>query len=169
AAGTRTGIRIATQNPREVGANRIVNAAAAFHLYGGPAIVLDFGTATSFDVVGQDGAYLGSVIAPGLSLAAEALFQHASRLYRVELASPRSVIGRDTTTALQSGVVIGHAAMVEGMLARIKAEIDRPATVIATGEFGAQVLPQLSHIDYVQPFLSLHGLRLLFELNQEER
>ena len=165
-AGTRTGIRIATQNPREVGANRIVNAAGAFHLHGGPAIVVDFGTATSFDVVGGDGAYLGSVIAPGVALAAEALVQQASRLYRVDLVSPRSVVGRDTTGALQSGVVLGHAAMVEGMLHRIQAEIEQRCVVVATGQLASVVVPELTGVDHVEPALSLLGLRLLYELNQ---
>ncbi|MGH2518473.1 MAG: type III pantothenate kinase, partial [Chloroflexota bacterium] len=107
--GARTGIRIATQNPREVGENRIVNAVAAFHLHGGPAIVVDFGTATSFDVIGEDGAYLGGATAPGLALAAEALTDRAARLFRVELTAPRAVVGRGTASALQSGIVLGHA------------------------------------------------------------
>jgi type III pantothenate kinase len=165
-AGTRTGVRIATQNPREVGANRIVNAAGAFHLHGGPAIVVDFGTATSFDVVGGDGAYLGSVIAPGMALAAEALVQQASRLYRVDLITPQRVVGRDTTGALQSGIVLGHAAMVEGMLQRIQAEIEQRCVVVVTGQLASVVLTELSGIDFVEPALSLLGLRLLYELNQ---
>ena len=164
--GARTGIRIATQNPREVGENRIVNAVAAFHLHGGPAIVVDFGTATSFDVIGDDGAYLGGAIAPGLALGAEALTDRAARLFRVELSAPRLVVGRGTGSALQSGIVLGHACMVEGMVQRIQDETNCMHVVVATGEFAPLVLPYIRRgVQFVEPHLSLVGLRLLAELN----
>ncbi|MCC7105713.1 MAG: type III pantothenate kinase [Chloroflexi bacterium] len=166
-AGTRTGIRIATRNPLEVGADRVINAVAAHRLYGGPAIVVDFTTATTFDIVGHDGAYVGSVIAPGLALSAEALFEHTSRLPRVDLSRPAAAVGRDTASALQSGLIFGHAAMVEGMLVRIQAEIGQRGTVIATGEMAALVAAEVPGISHVEPHLTLIGLRLLHELNHQ--
>jgi type III pantothenate kinase len=167
-AGTRTGVHVAMHNPREVGADRILNGAAAFHLYGGPLIVLDFSsTATSFDVVGPDGAYLGAATAPGLALSAEALFSAASRLHRVDLVRPRCVVGKDSVAALQSGIVLGHIAMVEGMVARIRAETAARSQVIATGELAALVAGETKVVDHVEPHLSLIGLRLLWELNQK--
>ncbi len=164
---TRTGIRVATQHPREVGPDRIVNAIAVQHLHGSPAIVVDFDTATAFDVVAADGSYAGAIIAPGLALAAEALFQHASRLQRVELVKPKTVIGRDTVGALQSGVVLGHVALVEGLVARIRAELGQPAIVVATGELAPLVAAETSIVDRIEPWLSLVGLRLFHVLNQE--
>ena len=166
-AATRTGIRIATLNPREVGADRIVNALAAQHFYGQPSIVVDLDTATTFDAVAADGAYAGSAIAPGLVLAAEALAQGTSRLQRVDLARPRTAIGKDTVSALQSGLIFGHVAMIEGMVARIRAELDAPnAPVIATGELAPLIAAETRCIDKVEPALSLIGLRLFYELNQ---
>ncbi|HVA24885.1 MAG TPA: type III pantothenate kinase, partial [Chloroflexota bacterium] len=166
-AGARTGVHVATHNPREVGTDRILNAAAAFHLFGGPLIVLDFGTATVFDVVGEDGAYLGTAMAPGLAVSAEALFQAASRLHRVDLVRPRSVVGKDSATALQAGIIFGHVAMVEGMVARIRAETGGCSRVIATGELAPLVAAETAIVDHVEPHLSLIGLRLLHELNQD--
>ena len=165
-AGTRTGIRIATANPREVGTDRVVNAVAAFHLVGGPAIVVDFGTPTTFDIVGPDGAYLGAVIAPGLLLSAEALYHRTARLPRVDLVRPPRVVGKDTLSALQSGLLYGHVAMVEGMLDRIRAEIDTPATTIATGELAPLVAREVSALQRVEPHLSLLGLRLIYGHNR---
>lgn len=164
-AGTRAGIRIATQQPRELGADRIVNAIAVQHLHGSPAIVVDFETATAFDIVAADGSYSGTIIAPGLALAAEALFQHTSRLQRFELAKPKAVIGKDTVGALLSGAVLGHVALVEGLIARIQAELDGPAVVVATGELAALVAEQTRCIDRVEPWLAHVGLRLFHELN----
>jgi type III pantothenate kinase len=168
--GTRAGIRIATQQPREVGADRIVNAIAVQHLHGGPAIVVDFETATSFDIVAADGAYTGTIIAPGLALAAEALFQHTSRLQRFELVHPKAVIGRDTVSALLSGAVLGHVAMIEGMVARVRAELGQeqgqPAIVVATGELAAFVAGETTIIDRIEPWLALVGLRLFHQLNE---
>ncbi len=166
-AGTRTGIRLATHNPREVGADRVVNAVAAHHLFGGPVIIVDFGTSTTFDVVAEDGSYLGTAIAPGLALSAEALFQHASRLHRVDLVRPKSVIGKETASALQSGLVFGHVAMVEGMIARIHAEIGRRALVVATGDLAPLVARETASIDRIEPYLTLIGLRLLYDMNCE--
>jgi type III pantothenate kinase len=162
-------MRIATQNPREVGPDRIVNALAAQHLVGSPVIVVDLDTATAFDVVAADGSYAGTVIAPGLALSAEALAQRTSRLQRVELVKPRSVIGKDTISAVQSGLVHGHSAMVEGLVARIRAELDAPtAPVVATGELGALIAAETGCIDRLEPALSLIGLRLFYERNQAE-
>lgn len=168
-AGLRTGIRVATRNPREVGTDRVLNAIAVRHLVGDAAIVVDFSTATSFDVVDADGTYLGSAIAPGLELAAEALFEHTSRLQRVDLMRPSSVIGKDTAGAVQSGLVLGHVAMVEGMIARLRAELGKPCVVVATGELAPLVAREAAGIDRVEPHLTLIGLRLLYELNQEQR
>jgi type III pantothenate kinase len=164
-AGTRTGIRVATHNPREVGTDRVVNAVAAHHLYHGPAIVVDCSTATAFDVVGEDGAYLGSALAPGLAVGAEALFQHASRLHRVDLAMPPNVVGKDTTSALQSGLLFGHIAMIEGMIVRIQREQGWRGTVVATGELAPLVAPEAAGIDHIEPHLTLVGLRVLYQLN----
>jgi type III pantothenate kinase len=163
---TRAGIRIATQQPRELGADRIVNAIAVQHLHGCPAIVVDFETATAFDVVAADGAYAGTIIAPGLALAAEALFQHTSRLQRVELTKPKSVVGKDTIGALLSGTVYGHVALVEGLVARIKAELGSPVIVVATGELASLVAGETGVIDRVEPWLAHVGLRLFYELNR---
>jgi type III pantothenate kinase len=167
-AGTRTGIRIATHNPRELGTDRVVNAVAAHRLYEGPAIVVDFSTATSFDIVGADGTYLGSVIAPGLALSAEALFQQTSRLPRVDLAMPRAVVGKDTTSALQSGLVYGHISMVRGMLDRIRGETGLTGIVIGTGEFATLVACHVPEIGHLEPHLTLIGLRLIYELNHDQ-
>ncbi|HLG71870.1 MAG TPA: type III pantothenate kinase [Chloroflexota bacterium] len=166
--GIRTGVHVAMHNPREVGTDRILNAAAAFHLYGGPLIVLDFGTGTSFDVVSADGAYSGSATAPGLAISAEALFQAASRLHRVDLARPKCVVGKDSASALQSGIIFGHTAMVEGMVARIAAETGKPKCVVATGELAPLVAAETSVIDHVEPHLTLIGLRLMWELNRRD-
>jgi type III pantothenate kinase len=164
-AGVRTGIRVATHNPREVGPDRVVNAVAAHHLYGGAAIIVDFGTPTSFDVVAADGAYLGSVIAPGLAVSAEALFQATSRLPRVDLVRPKTVVGKDTASALQSGILLGHVALVEGLLTRIQAEVGEGGQVIATGELAALIARETDAIDRVEPYLTLIGLRHVYELN----
>jgi type III pantothenate kinase len=145
-----------------------VNAVAAHRLYEGSAIVVDFSTATSFDVVGADGTYLGSVIAPGLALSAEALFQQTSRLPRVDLAMPRVVVGKDTTSALQSGLVYGHISMVRGMLDRIRGETGLTGIVIGTGEFASLVTCHVPEIGHLEPHLTLIGLRLIYELNHDQ-
>ena len=165
-SGIRTGVRVATDNPREVGADRIVNAAAAHHLYGGPAIVVDFGTATTFDVVADDGSYLGGAIAPGLGISVDALISPTARLRRVGLIRPKSAIGKDTVAAIQSGVVYGHVALVEGMVERIRREIGKPAIAIATGGLAPLVAEATKTIDRIDPDLTLVGLRLIYQLNR---
>lgn len=162
--GTRTGMAILIDNPREVGADRIANSLAAFERFGGPCIVLDFGTATNFDVVSERGEYLGGVIAPGLQVAASSLYEAAARLTRVELRAPRSVIGKNTVEAVQSGLILGAAAEVDGIVQRIVEEIGE-AKVVATGGLASIVIPHCrTAIDH-QPWLTLEGLRLVFQRN----
>jgi len=157
------GIRIEVDAPHEVGTDRLVNSAYAFAKYGGPTIVIDLGTATKIAVITEDGAYIGGVIAPGLGLSLDALANRAARLYAVELAPPPAVIGRNTVAAVQSGVVIGHVAMIEGMLARIVVERCQPRRVVLTGGYSSAVAGVLSGVtDYV-PDMTLLGLRMLFD------
>ncbi|MGH2661424.1 MAG: type III pantothenate kinase [Actinomycetota bacterium] len=164
--GVKTGVHVATDNPKEVGADRIVNALAAFDGYGGPAIVVDFGTATTFDVVSEKGEYLGGAIAPGVQLAARALFDHTALLPLVELAAPSSVIGKNTVESVQSGLVFGYASMIDGMVERISKELGSP-TVIATGGLAPMVIAECRSIDHHEPWLTLEGLRLVYEKNAE--
>lgn len=167
--GIRTGMPVRYENPREVGADRIVNSVAAFELCGGPVIAVDFGTATTFDCVSAQGEYLGGAIFPGIQIAMDALFQRTALLHRVELARPRSAIGKTTTGALQSGLLFGYAGMVDAMVERIRGELGREARVIATGGLAALVSSETSSIERVEPFLTLEGLRILFEKNRAER
>ncbi|MEW6033556.1 MAG: type III pantothenate kinase [Chloroflexota bacterium] len=164
--GVKTGIRIAMDNPREVGTDRVVNAAAARHLYGGPVIVIDFGTATTFDVVSREGDYLGGAIAPGVALSAEALFTRTAQLPRVELARPKRVIGKSTVAAMQSGILFGYVGLVEGLVARIRAELGEKARVVATGGLCGLVAKETPVIEVVEPDLTLIGLRIIYELNR---
>jgi type III pantothenate kinase len=164
--GTKTGISILTDNPREVGADRIVNALAAYGRYGGPCIVVDFGTATTFDAVSAAGEYVGGAIAPGIQASGEALFTHAARIPQVELAAPKAVIGRNTVESVQSGLVFGTAAQVDGMIQRIGKELG-PATVVATGGLADVVVPHCDTIDHHDPWLTLEGLRLVYERNAD--
>jgi type III pantothenate kinase len=163
--GIRTGVSIHTDNPREVGADRIVNALAAFDRYGGPCIVVDFGTATTYDAVSAKGEYLGGAIAPGIGISAAGLFQSTARLPRVELAAPRSVIGKNTVESIQSGLLYGTAAEVDGIVERMQKELGGAATVVATGGLAAVIIEQCQSIDHHEPWLTLEGLRLLFEKN----
>jgi type III pantothenate kinase len=166
--GVRTGIPVLMDNPREVGTDRIVNSLAAAELYGGPAIVVDFGTATTFDAVSAKGEYLGGAIAPGIDVSVEALGARGAQLRRVELARPRSVIGRNTVEAMQSGILYGFASQVDGVVTRMAAELsDDPdtVTVVATGGLAQVVLAESSTIDVHEPWLTLIGLRLVFERN----
>lgn len=163
--GARTGIKIRTDNPREVGADRIVNSVAAYHLYGGPAIVVDFGTATTFDVVSAHGEYLGGAIAPGIGISAEALFLRASKLSRVELERPKRAIGKNTVESMQSGLIFGYAGLVEGMITRLKRELGQKAQVIATGGLAQIVASETTCIDVINDQLTLEGLRIIYELN----
>ena len=164
--GTRTGMPVRYENPREVGADRIVNAVAAYELLGGPVIAVDFGTATTFDCVSAKGEYLGGAIFPGILVAMEALFARASMLHRIEIARPRSVIGRTTTQSLQSGILFGYAGMVDAMVERIRGELGAEARVIATGGLAQRVAAETKTIERVEPFLTLEGLRMLFEKNR---
>lgn len=168
--GVKTGLRILYDSPREVGVDRVVDAVAALKLYGPPPlIVVDLGTATVFDAVTREGDYLGGAIAPGLVIGADALFERADRLYRVELEPPRSVIGRNTVAAIQAGIIYGHVALIEGMVARFKGELGGEAKVVATGGH-AQLLAGLTQvIDYVNPDLTLVGLRIIFALNRRKQ
>jgi len=165
-SGMRTGIRIQYNNPQEVGPDRIVDAVAAVKLYGPPLIVVDCGTATVFDAISSDGEYVGGAIAPGIAVAAEALFQRASRLFRVELVAPPSAIGKNTANAIQSGLMFGYASLVEGMVKRIQSELDGRARVIATGGYAELIAGQARCMDVVNPNLTLEGLRLVYELNR---
>lgn len=165
--GIRTGIKILYENPREVGADRIVNAVATFHRYGGPAIVIDFGTATTLDALSADGEYLGGAIAPGITIASEALFQRAARLYRVELKRPKQVIGRNTGASIQSGLIFGYAGLIEGLIARFRQEMG-PARVIATGGLAEVIVNEAPSVEIIDPQLTLDGLRLIYELNRPD-
>ena len=162
--GVKTGMAVLTDNPREVGADRIVNAVAAFERYGGPSIVVDFGTATTYDVVSEKGEFVGGVIAPGLDVSAVGLSRVADRLPQVEIAAPRSVIGKNTVEAIQSGLVFGTAAEVDGIVERIQKDIG-PTTVIATGGLAPVVMPHCNSIDHHDQWLTLEGLRIIFDRN----
>ncbi|HSL11083.1 MAG TPA: type III pantothenate kinase [Actinomycetota bacterium] len=162
--GTKTGVPVLTDNPREVGADRVVNALAAFTRYGGPAVVVDFGTGTNFDVVSERGEFLGGVIAPGLQISAQSLFSRTARLTRVDLVPPRSPIGKGTVEAIQSGLIYGTAGEVDGIVERIRVELGEPtAPVIATGGLAPVVIPHCRTVDHHEPNLTLVGLRLVYE------
>ncbi|MBM3144810.1 MAG: type III pantothenate kinase [Chloroflexi bacterium] len=165
-AGVRTGVRILYENPRSVGADRIVDAAAVQKLYGGPACVVDFGTGTTFDAISVEGDYLGGAIAPGISIAAEALFSRAAKLPRVDLDRPPSVIGRNTTHAMQSGLLFGYVGLVEGMVARFRKELGSQMKTIATGGLAEIIARETDVIEILAPWLTLDGLRIVWELNQ---
>jgi len=164
--GTRTGIRIQYDDPRLVGADRIANAIAAHHLYQGPAVLVDFGTATTFDAIDAGGDYLGGAIAPGIQLSHDALVSHAAMLIRVELTAPTEAIGHNTTASMQSGIVFGYVGLVEGLVERFRREMTGPAKVIATGGLATSLSSLMPSIDIVDERLTLHGLRLIHELNR---
>jgi type III pantothenate kinase len=165
-AGVRTGVRIRYENPKEVGADRVVDCAAVQAKYGGPACVVDFGTATTFDAISSEGDYLGGAIAPGIGIAAEALFARASRLYRVEIAPPPRAIGTNTAMAMQSGIFLGYVALVEGLVERFRRELGDDMKVIATGGLADAVARETPAIQYVDPWLTLEGLRIVYALNR---
>jgi type III pantothenate kinase len=163
--GVKTGIPIRYDDPREVGADRIVNSVAAKERYGAPVIVVDFGTSTNFDVVSPAGEYVGGVIAPGIEISMDALFARAARLVTVDYSAPESVIGKTTVAGLQSGLVYGFAGQVDGIVGRIRGELGAEARAIATGGLADLVAPHSSVIEKIDPFLTLEGLRLVAELN----
>jgi len=165
-AGVKTGVRIDMENPREVGPDRIVNAVAAHHLYGGPVIVIDIGTATTMDVVSKDGDYIGGAIAPGIGISTEALFTRTAVLPRIELNLPKKAIGRNTITAMQSGIVFGYVGLIEGLVARIQAELPEKAKVVAAGGFAELIAQASKVIDVINSDLTLIGLRLIYNMNR---
>lgn len=167
--GIRTGLPIRYDNPSEVGADRIVNAVAARERYGAPVVVVDFGTATTFDVVNAAGEYTGGIIAPGISISAEALFAQASRLYRIDVKEPPQLVGRNTGGAMQSGIFYGYVGLVDGILRRLHDELPGLETVIATGGQAALIASGSEYIEIVDEELTLVGLKLIYELNRERR
>jgi type III pantothenate kinase len=166
-AGVKTGIRIRYEDPRAVGADRVADAVAALRLYGGPACIIDFGTATTFNAVTKEGEYLGGAITAGIGLAADALFTHAAKLQRIDLQRPPSVIGRNTMHAMQSGLLFGHVSMTEGMVGRFRNELGEDMKVIATGGQAEIVAHETKVIDILAPWLTLDGLRMIWELNRQ--
>ena len=163
--GVRTGVPLLYDNPREVGADRIVNSLAAYTLFGGPAVVVDFGTSTNFDVVSAKGEFLGGALAPGIEISVDALANRGARLFKVEMARPRSVIGKSTVEALQSGLLYGFAGQVDGVVRRIRAELHAVPTVVATGGLAPLVVAESETIDHHEPDLTLIGLRLVYSRN----
>jgi type III pantothenate kinase len=163
--GIRTGLSILTDNPREVGADRVANAVAAYALYGGPSVVVDFGTATTFDAVSSRGEMLGVAIAPGIEISTDALVRETAQLRRVELVAPRSVIGKNTAESLQAGIMFGFAGQVDALVRRMIAELGDHATVIATGGLAAVMIGVCETVDRHDPWLTLHGLRIIFDRN----
>ncbi len=165
-AGVKTGVRIRYEDPRAVGADRIVDAVAVQHLYGGPACVVDFGTGTTFDAISAEGDYLGGAIAPGIGIAAEALFTRAAKLPRIDVQKPPSVIGRNTVHAMQSGLFFGYVSLVEGMVERFRKELGLDMKVIATGGLADVIYAETQAIQILAPWLTLVGLRFVWEINR---
>lgn len=163
--GIKTGLNIKYENPREVGADRIVNAVAAIEDYGGPLIIVDFGTATTYCYISSEGDYIGGAIAPGIGISMEALFDRAAKLPRIELVRPDHVVGKNTVSAMQSGVVFGYVGQVEGIVARMKAQSKKEPTVIATGGLADLIASESSVIDVVDNYLTLKGLYLIYNRN----
>lgn len=166
--GVKTGMSIKYDNPREVGADRIVNAVGAYKKYGGPLIIVDFGTATTYCAVAENSDYLGGVIVPGIGISAEALFQRAAKLPRVELAKPKSVIAKNTVSSMQSGLIYGTVGQVDELVTRIKAEMEGDPKVIATGGLANLIAQESKTIEIVEPLLTLEGLLAIYELNKNE-
>ena len=165
-AGVKTGIKVRYEDPKAVGADRICDAVAVMKLYGGPACVVDFGTATTFNAITKDGEYLGGAITAGINLAAEALYTRAAKLPRIDLQVPPSVIGRNTVHAMQSGLLFGYVSMIEGMVSRFRAELGDDMKVVATGGLAEVDAKETKVIEIIAPWLTLDGLRLIWELNR---
>lgn len=163
--GVKTGLNIQYENPREVGADRIANAVAALDRYGPPVIIVDFGTATTFCFVNEEGRYIGGAITPGIGIATEALYQRASQLTRVEIIKPESVVGRNTVKSIQAGVFYGYVGVVDGIVNRMKKELSQPPTVVATGGLAELICRETTTIDEVDPLLTLAGLKRIYERN----
>ena len=167
--GVKTGLNIKYENPREVGADRIVNAVAAIHEYGAPLIIVDFGTATTYCYINEKGEYMGGAIAPGIGIATEALFTKASKLPRIELATPDHVVGKNTIAAMQSGIVFGYVGQVEGIVNRMKRVAKQKPTVISTGGMASLIASETEVVDIIDPYLTLKGLYLIYKRNLDER
>ena len=165
-AGVKTGVRIRYDDPKQVGADRVVDAAAVQKLYGGPACVVDLGTATTFDAISAEGEYLGGAIAPGIGISADALSARTAKLTRVDLVRPPTAIGRNTVHAMQSGLIFGNVGMIEGMVTRFRAELGANMKVIATGGLASLIASETKCIDVIAPWLTLDGLRIVWELNR---
>ena len=166
--GIKTGLDIKYENPREVGADRIVNAVAGIHEYGSPLIIVDFGTATTYCYINEDKQYMGGAIAPGINISTEALYSRASKLPRIEITRPDSIIGKNTVAAMQSGILYGYVGQVEGIVSRIKAQSKVEPIVIATGGLATLIANESTAIDIVEPFLTLKGLQLIYKRNREQ-
>ena len=167
-SGTKTGIKIMYDSPRDVGADRIVDAAAVLHLYKGPAIIVDLGTATVFDAITANGEYLGGAISPGIGVSAESLYKATSQLKRVELIAPKTAIGKTTTHAIQSGLILGYSELIKGMIKRFKEELDNNAKIIATGGLADIISKEVNLFDIIDHDLTLKGLQILYELNSTQ-
>ncbi|KIL39386.1 transcriptional regulator [Gordoniibacillus kamchatkensis] len=166
--GIKTGLNIRVEHPREAGADRIVNAVAAIELYGPPCIVVDFGTATTYDYIDERGQLIGCAIAPGIAISTEALYQRAAKLPRIELVKPKSVIGRNTVTAMQAGIIFGYVGQVDGIVERIKREFATSPYVVATGGFAELIAGESATIRTVNPLLTLQGLQIIYERNMKD-
>jgi type III pantothenate kinase len=164
-AGTKTGIPLRYEDPKQVGADRVVNAAAVRRIHKGPACIVDFGTATIFDAISAEGEYLGGAISPGIGIASDALFRRAAKLPRVEIMRPPSAIGRNTVHSLQSGLLYGYVGLVEGMVARFRAELGADMKTIGTGALVELIVKETKCIDIVEPWLALQGLKIIYDLN----
>jgi len=167
-AGVKTGVKIRYDSPRDVGADRIVDAAAVYKTYGGPACIVDFGTATTFDAISRHGEYLGGAIAPGIGISAEALSSRTSKLPRVDLVRPPKAVGGNTVHAIQSGLIFGYVGLVEGMVARFRQELGQDMRVIGTGGLAETIAAETDVIEVVNPWLTLEGLRIIWEINQSK-
>ena len=167
-AGIKTGIRVVTENPKQVGADRIVDAVAAYNIYGGPVIVIDFGTATTYDIVGPDGTFEGAVIAPGIRTSAQALWGHAAMLPAIEIKKPASIMGKETISSMQAGIVYGQIGQAEYIVKKIREESGyHDAKVVASGGLGNIIAKETDYIDYYDPQLTLKGLKMIFDKNKK--